>query len=816
MTISIKNKLIPAIFIILQIVTISNQYAQTNGFTVPTNHPRIWWNADTARINKAKRYYQSHPFTIKNEPEYYDNQLAYILTGDAKYARAAIDYYIKEFPNTNPEQDAMRWYGENALLTYDWCYYQMTPAERDSFISMWNNWIEEFNNASWGNIGMEENNYYQGYLRNGMEWGIASFHESTQAQHFLDHALKTRWEESYVPWAFSNGLGGVPPEGTQYGRYQMGYLTIPLVTVSLMGRNLLRENPFFKNSVFYLIYSTSSVPMYTKSTTTQPYYQLYQFSDDERNSFTEAADVYYGNIMSIVANEWKNAPLGRYAKAWIKKVNCERDFIIKAFEEEIEDIDLTTLPLDYYAPGFKNFYVNSSWNADATSALFQFGYCKDDYHHHLDWGTFQIRRGDRWLTRETPGYWTLAKGFRGGYPDYTDLTLHHNGIVFTGRGWTLGIGSSRYKYENRVLRLESKPAYAYAVVDLSGVYQNEEQYNEYTRNIPNTNIRIPRDANPFAKTVIREFIFLRNLETTIVFDRLEAKDDNVWGKIIPENPYGTATFPATSVVKSFILHSQYNPTVLNSNNILIQNGNHALKMTTLVPSNPSYSIVDDGDFPEPSGEGTKDNYPDDYQYRIEVSDSGSVQSYFLHVLQAKGKDESDLTIDFSDNGTYFDITLSHPSKGNAHIILNKGMTSTGGQIGVSASGTPVMQQLTDKVQSISVTDEGPVWGPASSVPSSCGGIIQNFQLHQNYPNPFNPSTKITFSVITQGLASLKIYDILGREIATLVNGILSPGEHTVEWKGTNSAGQQVTSGIYFYQLKTSNGFVDTKKMMLLR
>ncbi len=95
-------------------------------------------------------------------------------------------------------------------------------------------------------------------------------------------------------------------------------------------------------------------------------------------------------------------------------------------------------------------------------------------------------------------------------------------------------------------------------------------------------------------------------------------------------------------------------------------------------------------------------------------------------------------------------------------------------------------------------------------------LINRFKLHQNYPNPFNPKTKITYAVGGQGHISLKIYDLLGREIVTLVNEVKSPGEYTVEWDGTNSKGQQVASGVYFYQLKTSNGYINTKKMILLK
>jgi len=94
---------------------------------------------------------------------------------------------------------------------------------------------------------------------------------------------------------------------------------------------------------------------------------------------------------------------------------------------------------------------------------------------------------------------------------------------------------------------------------------------------------------------------------------------------------------------------------------------------------------------------------------------------------------------------------------------------------------------------------------------------QGFSLYQNYPNPFNPSTKIKFtipSVTLSGaegsLVTLKVYDVLGNEIATLVNEEKPVGEYEVEFDGKG-----LTSGVYFYQLKSEN-FIETKKMLLMK
>jgi hypothetical protein len=98
--------------------------------------------------------------------------------------------------------------------------------------------------------------------------------------------------------------------------------------------------------------------------------------------------------------------------------------------------------------------------------------------------------------------------------------------------------------------------------------------------------------------------------------------------------------------------------------------------------------------------------------------------------------------------------------------------------------------------------------------------FKDFKLKQNYPNPFNPNTKIIFIVPSNvkgemSNVSLKVYDVLGNEIATLVNEELSPGEYEVEFSVGQGSIPVLPSGIYFYQLKVAD-FIETKKMLLLK
>jgi len=89
-------------------------------------------------------------------------------------------------------------------------------------------------------------------------------------------------------------------------------------------------------------------------------------------------------------------------------------------------------------------------------------------------------------------------------------------------------------------------------------------------------------------------------------------------------------------------------------------------------------------------------------------------------------------------------------------------------------------------------------------------VITEYKLQQNYPNPFNPTTTISYSILNSGLVILKVYDILGTEVAELVNEAKEAGNYSVTFNAS-----KFPSGIYFYTL-TSGNFMATKKLILLK
>jgi glycosidase len=105
--------------------------------------------------------------------------------------------------------------------------------------------------------------------------------------------------------------------------------------------------------------------------------------------------------------------------------------------------------------------------------------------------------------------------------------------------------------------------------------------------------------------------------------------------------------------------------------------------------------------------------------------------------------------------------------------------------------------------------------PIVSVDDQVATNPENFHLFQNFPNPFNPSTTIRYSIVEPGNVSIKIYDVLGREVKTLINEVKTVGTHSSTWNGYDNFDNKVSSGIYLYRIKVGS-FVEAKKMVLLK
>ncbi len=122
----------------------------------------------------------------------------------------------------------------------------------------------------------------------------------------------------------------------------------------------------------------------------------------------------------------------------------------------------------------------------------------------------------------------------------------------------------------------------------------------------------------------------------------------------------------------------------------------------------------------------------------------------------------------------------------------------------NATGSPVEATISFSAQEV------------TNVPDDAETTIPTqFTLQQNYPNPFNPATVITYTVTEAGrsssVISLKVYDLLGREVATLASGVHAAGTYRVTFDAS-----RLTTGVYFYQLRSETGMLAAKKMVLIK
>lgn len=168
----------------------------------------------------------------------------------------------------------------------------------------------------------------------------------------------------------------------------------------------------------------------------------------------------------------------------------------------------------------------------------------------------------------------------------------------------------------------------------------------------------------------------------------------------------------------------------------------------------------------------------------------------------------------SMRGCSLDLAGNIYINGNGGVFksTNDGLSFT--NTGVTASGNQIVSHGNKMYAAVTGSTTGGVWiytdTTLTSVIPVTTGIPKNFELKQNYPNPFNPSTIIRFSLSVVSNTMLKVYDVTGREVQTLVNEKLQPGTYETSFDGS-----KFTSGVYFYKI-TAGDFTVTKKLLLVK
>ena len=134
---------------------------------------------------------------------------------------------------------------------------------------------------------------------------------------------------------------------------------------------------------------------------------------------------------------------------------------------------------------------------------------------------------------------------------------------------------------------------------------------------------------------------------------------------------------------------------------------------------------------------------------------------------------------------------------------------------VNIPGTSLNPELLNVVCSYPDVDNPVVVNTAVASADEGSLLPSEYALFQNYPNPFNPSTQISFDVPNSEFVTLRVYNLLGQDVKTLINQSMVPGRYTVEWNGNDMLNNDVASGVYFYELR-GESFISRKKMLLIR
>jgi hypothetical protein len=197
---------------------------------------------------------------------------------------------------------------------------------------------------------------------------------------------------------------------------------------------------------------------------------------------------------------------------------------------------------------------------------------------------------------------------------------------------------------------------------------------------------------------------------------------------------------------------------------------------------------------------------------------GEVEDYILEDAQLSVElnnfdaiaEDSRVTLNWTTasetNNDHFDITRDGALMG---MVSTAGNGASGHSYSWTENNLTNGTEYTYTVSAVDVNGVSEELFTISATPMTAATITE-YALHQNFPNPFNPGTSITFDLVDNGFVSLRVYNLLGQEVASLVNGTMDAGRHIVNFQADN-----LPSGLYLYRLET-NGFSAQKKMVLMK
>ncbi len=670
------------------------------GMTIPTrtNAPRLWFTAATLAAAQswytANQPYGAMSGGVPNSTDPQGNAFVYLMTGNTTCGMIAVNYVltttIVAAELTSAQFDAVddyRWYPWVPIV-FDWCYALFTPEQRALIISRYNNYSEIALSESGGTgPGDEGSDYFTGYMANALNWAVATWDINPMAQKILLHCHQTRWIYGLLPWMtgtgapwyssigvyyLDDGRGGVPTEGSGYGRAWLQYMCICYGTLKNMGLNVPAQTTWFQETILNQIYTTYQAQIGGN-------WIEFGYGDDDNQETGTSANWYYNaDFMNTFGNWFAGTNVAAWARTWLNTIVGSHYFLNSSDRTGIDPwvaatdpggsaLAYTGLPLDYYAPGSGFFYIRDSWSSTGVSILLQLSQPDRGDHWHADWGSWHMMGGGQKLSLNHAGYTSdFADGSNSNASIAQNSIAYAGTTPFQGFGTTVNYGSQ--KQNPTVLAIESAADHAYAAVDMSSVFQHPSIV-----------------GNPDAGTTIREFVFARAMATLIIVDRLQST--------------------STGVNQTFVMHCSANPTLTDGTHVTYTIGGQQVWLTTLATlssgATSSYTVVAEGN----GATGGSENV-----WRIQDAATGSLTNAFVHIITTSASGTNPVSIALTSGGGNWIITLT---KGTATAVLTVSQVwnTTGGSFGYAPSGAVTSATLATSIQPFSVSSAGPVWDP---------------------------------------------------------------------------------------------------------
>ncbi len=841
---SLKNLHFSIILILIVISTLTNISAQTGLPSI--EHPRIFLDADIIQTLKNRmtantpewqmlqQYLDTYSVEEPWGGEYLDGiatfALAYLVTENSAYADRAIYFmekWVAELGTTNPfyvSEDSYAHIYEAVGLGFDWLYNYtgFTEDKKSAIINMMNR-VYNYGQTPWDQGGgdfevdLHDSDQFIGGAKTALFWGIATYGHNNSAETMINRSREL-WNNNIVPWILKS-YGGVWPEGSQYS-YNTLYFLMALTEAERTANGIDRwtENQkiiqFPKNLITSLLWLTPP---------SNDHILTYNDQEDDNSAYWGRRNHCIAITTFIDDNlgYTKEASYGRY---WLKELspqNIEMNIwkLFLWYNRNGNHINYfnSGLPSAHFSSGTDWMFLRSNWTPQASYSTFSAAWTNID-HQFMDGGHFNIFRNREYLTRQVRHY-DFTFLINGKYQNY-DGEASNVMLIKSDYEDDEGIntmGSAEYfasegdatitKY-----RINSSPLFAYSFAELGKSYNRI--YDEWGGN------------SQRVKTYTRQFVQI-SPDYYFVCDRVRTIDSD-WTK--------------------YVLHSLTEPTI--NGNLITQaseSGSQYLYNKTLFPQNVTITKVNEATS-WTIGKGLQEDWMLPQSERkwhsiIQPENSNSVN--MLNVIETTGGTASHIDAAYpieSDElfgGTINDwVVMFSKNEGelnNANYQITSNLNKIKNLVcdlepnynyAIGLNGNNILTVAAGKDGTVYFEINNLNGTGSISIEQGTVGVENDiakeivFGLEQNYPNPFNPSTTIKYSIpllktplsggVGGGLITLKVYDILGCEVATLVNKQQQPGNYEVNFNATG-----FSSGIYLYRITVGN-FSATKKLLLLK